>query len=432
MLWDEQNTLERFETSCLDRLNMAGALLGATGWIDHLARLVAIDTAPASGEGYPAFAEVLQDLFAPLGFALRSVEVPKGGQPGEAAAEMQPNLMASRFTGRPVCSILCHMDTAPAGEGWTRPPLALTRQGSQLFGRGTVDMKGAIIALWAALRSADAVGLPLRFDPLLIFTARDAEGDFPGLRHFAEQGLLEGHALCLNGSAVPRVWAGCLGQFDLEIRVQRSAVRAGARAAALAMRRILAELGELQGELVQRSSELPASPERGGGRVHPSLSILSVGAAEQDGPQPFCRLLVRRRFSAGEGFQGALEELGTRIACGSAAGKPGGCSVEYRVLRRLDPVTEPDQGPNWPAWQRALSWGFGFAPENFRRWGGADGAVLSLVQQAGLREILLGGLLRPGQRRHGPDEHTTVEDVEALARSVLAYLAEVPEMPDPC
>jgi succinyl-diaminopimelate desuccinylase len=45
------------------------------------------------------------------------------------------------------------------------------------------------------------------------------------------------------------------------------------------------------------------------------------------------------------------------------------------------------------------------------------------VQQAGITEILLGGLSRPGCGAHGADEHTTLEDVLALAHSILLYFA---------
>jgi len=45
------------------------------------------------------------------------------------------------------------------------------------------------------------------------------------------------------------------------------------------------------------------------------------------------------------------------------------------------------------------------------------------VQKAGIREGLLGGLGRPERNIHGPGEHTTLEDIVALAKSVLAYLA---------
>jgi succinyl-diaminopimelate desuccinylase len=40
-----------------------------------------------------------------------------------------------------------------------------------------------------------------------------------------------------------------------------------------------------------------------------------------------------------------------------------------------------------------------------------------------MREVLLAGLGRPERNGHGPEEHTTIGDIVALARSVLAYLA---------
>jgi succinyl-diaminopimelate desuccinylase len=49
---------------------------------------------------------------------------------------------------------------------------------------------------------------------------------------------------------------------------------------------------------------------------------------------------------------------------------------------------------------------------------------MGFVQRAGIREILLGGLVRPSCGAHGADEHTTLDDVMALARSILLYFAE--------
>jgi succinyl-diaminopimelate desuccinylase len=85
-------------------------------------------------------------------------------------------------------------------------------------------------------------------------------------------------------------------------------------------------------------------------------------------------------------------------------------------------VSDPT-GPHWPRWQSALSAGFGFPPESFRRWGASSSSDMGWVQQAGVSEILLGGLGRPDRRGHAADEFTTMDDIVALARSVLAYLA---------
>ena len=51
----------------------------------------------------------------------------------------------------PRLAVLAHLDTVPAGEGWTTDPFTLTLKDDVLYGRGTIDDKGpAVAALWAA------------------------------------------------------------------------------------------------------------------------------------------------------------------------------------------------------------------------------------------------------------------------------------------
>ena len=48
--------------------------------------------------------------------------------------------------------IIGHLDVVPAGDGWTREPFALTREGDILFGRGVTDDKGPFMMGFHALR----------------------------------------------------------------------------------------------------------------------------------------------------------------------------------------------------------------------------------------------------------------------------------------
>jgi succinyl-diaminopimelate desuccinylase len=80
----------------------------------------------------------------------------------------------------------------PATHGWTTDPLRLRRDGDQLFGLGAADMKGSIAAALLALRVAHAVGLPLAYDPVLLFCTDEEGGLYPGVHYLAEQGFLEG------------------------------------------------------------------------------------------------------------------------------------------------------------------------------------------------------------------------------------------------
>jgi succinyl-diaminopimelate desuccinylase len=92
------------------------------------------------------------------------------------------------------------------------------------------------------------------------------------------------------------------------------------------------------------------------------------------------------------------------------------------VLGHLVPVSDPT-GPHWPRWQQAVGRAFGFAPEAFRAWGASTSSDMGFVQQAGIREILLGGLARADNNVHAPDEFTTIDDVVALARATLLYFS---------
>ena len=71
----------------------------AEGAVAALARMVAVDTSFPPGAGYGRFADVLEELFAPLGFAYRRVTVPRElwETPGGKAAGERVNLIASGF-----------------------------------------------------------------------------------------------------------------------------------------------------------------------------------------------------------------------------------------------------------------------------------------------------------------------------------------------
>lgn len=58
----------------------------------------------------------------------------QGGQPG------------------PTLAFISHLDTVPAGEGWTRPPFEPTIEGTVLYGRGSGDAKASVAAMLTAAR----------------------------------------------------------------------------------------------------------------------------------------------------------------------------------------------------------------------------------------------------------------------------------------
>ncbi len=393
---------------------------------DDLAAMLAVDTSFPPGDGYAAFADLMQKQFTPLGFTFRRISVPPALWQGKSmhAAGDRINLIAARRTGRPMCGLYFHTDTVPAGDGWTYPPFALTRDASRLIGRGAADMKGTIVAALLALRALEAQGIPLAYDPMLLLCTDEEGGLYPGIRYLAEQGLIEGHLLSFNGGAAPRIWAGCFGSFDLRVSLTGRAAHSGDPAGGLnaieASLPLLNALAALKTQVGCRRSALPA-PSHYGDR--PLTALLTVAAAHggQKGSSLPARfeLLINRRYAPEERFNDALHELHAAIA---ETTRGTGLGVQTELLGHLAPVSDPT-GPHWPRWQAALSAGFGFAPHEFRAWGASSSSDMGWVQQAGIQEILLGGLGRPDNNVHGADEFTTLDDIRALARAILAYLA---------
>ena len=405
-------------------------------WLAVFERLLRVDTSFPPGAGYAAFADLLETVFAPLGFAFRRIEVPEALWKTLEGHGTRINLIATPATRhRPGCGIYIHTDTVPPGEGWTHPPLALARVGDRLFGRGAADMKGAIVATLAALQAARAEGLALALDPVLLFCTDEEGGLYPGVRHLAEQGLLGCQQLiCLNGGAVPRIWAGCFGSLDVAVEVEGRAVHSGDPSAdgvnaveeALP---VLQALMALKASVQARSSALPPPPQAGGRPLTARLTIAAVRGGSKGSALPGrCRILVNRRVMPEENMEEALGEIEAAVGEGALGSRA--LAVRTQLVGRLDPVRDPDAGgQHWPRWQAALSFGFGWRPDAFRRFGASSSSDMGFVQRAGLREILLGGLSRPDNRTHGPDEFTTVQDVTALARTLLADLADasIPE-----
>ena len=143
-------------------------------------------------------------------------------------------------------------------------------------------MKGTIAAVLLALRAAEACGIELAYDPMLLFCTDEEGGLYPGVRYLAEQGMLEGHILNFNGSAAPRIWAGCFGLFNLLIRLRGETVHAGdgnrAGRGVNAIEQALPVLGALQALkplVARRQSALPPPPHASS-PLAAQLSIVSA------------------------------------------------------------------------------------------------------------------------------------------------------------
>lgn len=149
------------------------------------ALIAAESVTPARG----AVFDVLEAALRPLGFAVeRFVE---GGAP-DGPVE---NLLAVRPGTGAHFAFAGHLDVVPPGAGWASDAFAPEIRGNLLYGRGAVDMKGAIAAFVAA-----AARVPERMLTLIITGDEEGPATFGTQKlmgRMAERGLVPD--MCLVG-----------------------------------------------------------------------------------------------------------------------------------------------------------------------------------------------------------------------------------------
>ena len=111
--------------------------------------------------------DCLQGQLEPLGFAVHRFHA------GEAPDGPVENLFAVRQgpPGTRHFAFAGHVDVVPPGEGWTSAPFAPELRGNLLYGRGAVDMKGAIAAMLAAVAQ-----VPMEAGTISFIITGDEEG----------------------------------------------------------------------------------------------------------------------------------------------------------------------------------------------------------------------------------------------------------------
>ena len=143
---------------------------------------------PATGEVF----DRLEAMLAPLGFRVERF------LDGDGESAPVENLLAVRENGPgPHFAFAGHVDVVPPGEGWSSDAFTPTRHGDLLYGRGAVDMKGAVAAFIAAVAKTGT--LP---GTVSLLITGDEEGDaIHGtralMRHMAARGVKPD--LCLVG-----------------------------------------------------------------------------------------------------------------------------------------------------------------------------------------------------------------------------------------
>ena len=139
--------------------------------------------------------------------------------PGDSRANFIARLRATKPTKRAVL-IMGHMDVVGADAAkWISPPFQPTERDGYLYGRGTIDDKGALAATAVAMRLLAARRDSLDRDIILLGTAAEESGGDPGIgtviaKHFD---LIKDAEFALNEGGRVRVRNGKVFSINIQV-----------------------------------------------------------------------------------------------------------------------------------------------------------------------------------------------------------------------
>jgi acetylornithine deacetylase/succinyl-diaminopimelate desuccinylase family protein len=331
--------------------------------------------------------------------------------------EGRPNVVASiegRRPGRHL--LLCgHTDTVPPNEGAAADFFSARIEAGRMFGRGTVDMKGAIAAMAGALAEIQRAG-GLEAGRVTLAAVIDEELESHGAEALIRSGFKADGAI-IGEPSDNRVAIGHLGLEWLEARFVGKAVHGSVRHEGIDAIGAAAHFVSLV------ESELIPGFAR---RRDPILGLPAINVGTiRGGQQPSmvaadCRVQVDRRWVTTETIEQVFDDLASLLAKVRAA-RPG---LRTELARMPEGMATMLHGPLVidPGHPLVLAARGAFAdagavdpgPTVFPAW--TDGALL--WREAGIPTLVWG----PGEIRlaHSAEESVPVDDVLLAARLYAA------------
>jgi acetylornithine deacetylase len=149
--------------------------------------LTALVAVPSVTGGERPAQDLVASMLAGAGLAVERVETDPAeladdpAFPGTEVPHTELPVVAGRLrTGRPGPTLLLagHVDVVPPGEpsSWSSPPFEPRVEGGLLYGRGTCDMKGGLVAAIEAVRAVSGVVDRLRGEVVVLSVPAEEDG----------------------------------------------------------------------------------------------------------------------------------------------------------------------------------------------------------------------------------------------------------------
>lgn len=363
--------------------------------VSDLAEMIAIPTENPPGHETEV-ARFVAGALEPLGFEIVISEY----------ASDRPNIAATLRNGPgPVFAFNTHMDTVPAGSGWQRPPLLMTREENRLYGRGACDCKGSLAAMLEAARILAASRDAWAGTLIAIFVA-DEEVSSQGARFYTRDCPVIDFAI-IGEPTSNAVFTAHKGSLRPIVQVEGVTAHSGTpelgRNAIYGAGRLMARIEAHHGEVIRHITH----PLVG----NASLCVTRISGGKADNVVPdACELLLDRRLVPGEDEEAAKADILALLERARQEERIQAKVVGYKPTTGGATQTAPDAPLSVAA--LAASEAAGIArPGPFGFQGACD---LVHFREAGASGVVIG----PGDlaNAHKPDEFVTVEELADATR----------------
>jgi succinyl-diaminopimelate desuccinylase len=293
-----------------------------------LAELVAIPTENPPGNNYRACADVLENRLRGAGLDCERIAAP---HQNKDSGEDRVSLLAGYGRSEKTLYFHGHYDVVPAQTVEQFQPV---RKEHFLFGRGSCDMKGGIVAMLYAILALKECGAKLAGRIGLTLVPNEETGGQGGSAWLAAQGRLGrgGIGMLLAEPTSGVVWNANRGAISLRVRVLGKSAHVGLQHqgenAFERMLQVVKRLQELKQEVEHRTTNFNIGADQA------RQSILMLGGQSGGGtnfnvvPEE-CWFTIDRRINPEEN----LEDEKARLIALLESCKRGGIPLEWEVLQ---------------------------------------------------------------------------------------------------
>lgn len=400
--------------------------------------LIKIDTSIPPANTYRKYVNTISPFFKDLGYSLEEVIVP------EELVKQIPlplegpriNLVATKdFAQKTYVTFYGHMDVVPAPmdgkDKWRFPPFEATMiKSGKIYGRGTSDMKGAMVCLILALRIIEKLNLTPKYNIRVVNCTDEEVGYYPGVRYLAEKGYLKGIIFCMELAINPFIPTGAAGSLDIIVETIGKSCHSGMNFLGVnaleEMIPILNELMELKKNVEARQSKdilgLPRPGSQESLNMSPMFNLDIIRSGEKSNIVPdSCVLTINRRIIPDENYEDVKQEIIEAIERGKAKSKALDLNITFNYMYpalRINSNTPPINRI-----KKVMSL-VQDVPENKIEMLGMAGSLdMSFVSQIlNIDDIIIHGIATLGSNAHGVNETVKLKDMQTYIKELIVFL----------